>query len=198
MERKEIIKFNKKNLNEIGKYLARIVVYCLGIKYLYLYACILTLVLMFPFGFFIYYLLDYPLSVLLENYYNYRHGFYFEDSAYIESYMIVISFFATYIMAKICGLFKKLDKVNFFVSLGIIIGITFLSYYFAEFKPTSTDDIYNLVSESFYPPAFVLIPCFILYKILYFLGKKYPIPFNRIGYYCSIEFFRDLIGKIRK
>ena len=43
---------------------------------------------------------------------------------------------------------------------------------------------------------FSLAPAFLLYKYFQFLTKKHPMPFEKIGYYCSIEFYKGLFEKI--
>ena len=43
-------------------------------------------------------------------------------------------------------------------------------------------------------PSFVCT--FIVYKILYYLTKFFPVPFKQIGYVFSIEFLKDLISEI--
>ena len=44
---------------------------------------------------------------------------------------------------------------------------------------------------------YLLIPAFLLYKFFGFLTQKFPFPFEKIGYYTSIEFPKDLYSKIK-
>ncbi len=83
--------------------------------------------------------------------------------------MYLLIFATLYILAKIFGIFKKLDKLNIFTSLIIVSEISCL-----------------------------LIPAFLLYKFFGFLTVKFPVPFKKIGYYTSIEFPKDLYSKIKK
>ena len=92
-----------------------------------------------------------------------NYNFYFE--------MFIVSFVTLYILAKIFGIFKKLDKLNIFTSLIIVSEISCL---------------------------LTLIPAFLLYKFFGFLTIKFPVPFKKIGYYTSIEFPKDLYLKIKR
>ncbi len=97
-----------------------------------------------------------------------NYNFYFE--------MFIVSFVTLYILAKIFGIFKKLDKLN----------ILILDKSFHELTLE-----YNYIMYS-------LIPAFLLYKFFGFLTIKFPVPFKKIGYYTSIEFPKDLYLKIKR
>ncbi len=106
------------------------------------------------------------------------------------SYLGVIYFFA-----KICGLFKKLDSLNKWKSFLIIFALSVFCLLFAEFlHKYRLMHIDNITSFDF--TGYLLIPSYLLYKFFNRLTKKYSF-FQKIGYYSSIEFFKDLYLKIR-
>jgi len=116
-----------------------------------------------------------------------------EDELFI---MMVAVFIYFYIVIKICGLFKKLDNLNFFLSLPIVILLDIIFEIWIFF---TNIQIFPL-KFSFHKPYFVyyIIIYYIIYKIFNILAKKFPMPFGRIGYYTSIEFWRSIAVKICK
>ncbi len=104
--------------------------------------------------------------------------------------------FASYLLAKMFGMFNYIDnlKVNLFKKLFLVMLISILSFLILFIRYRITEDIdFALKIASL---IFALIPAFLLYKYFQFLTKKYPMPFEKIGYYCSIEFYRGLFEKI--
>jgi len=105
--------------------------------------------------------------------------------------------FFSYFYAKICGLYKKLQKYNFFLKSLIFLIISCFAYLINAYdlktlKPYETDfkiDIWIYISSIFL--------AFLLNIFFNFLTKKFPKPFEKIGYICSIEFFKDLIKKLK-
>ena len=107
--------------------------------------------------------------------------------------LTIVYFIVCYISAKITGIFKKLDGLNFFVALFIVFLIDVLlncliiiKIQFIPFKIR--------LAES--PMMFFAPWAFLVYRVLGFLTKIFPMPFEKIGYIFSIEFVRDVIKKI--
>ena len=101
----------------------------------------------------------------------------------------------TYYFAKITGIFKKLDSLKKWqgVFVLILIGIisNIIGIFLNEFKLFNFDIRTNIEFV-----GFPLIPSYLFYLYFQFLTKKYPTPFEKIGYYCSIEFYRGLFKRI--
>jgi len=108
---------------------------------------------------------------------------------------ILKKFAILYFLAKIAGIFKKLDKLNFFLSLGIIFIVGVILNY-SEMVQIQL----NPFKIGFEQKTIIhILPfVFLLYKLLESLTKIFPVPFKKIGYVCSIEFFRDLAKKIKR
>ncbi len=90
----------------------------------------------------------------------------------------------SYLSAKICGLFKKINHLNIFFAIIIMILLDIAWCYC--FDTNSHKDFLFFTTFNF-----------IVFKLFNFLAKKFPIPFERIGYYSSIEFMKDVIGKLK-
>lgn len=101
----------------------------------------------------------------------------------------------TYIFAKICGLFKKLDSLKKWQGFLILFLISFLCYEIAD-----SFDKHRLVHSDIIGgigfAGFTLIPSYLFYLYLNHLTKKYPKPFEKIGYYTSIQFWKDIFKKL--
>ena len=108
-------------------------------------------------------------------------------------YAILGIFIECYINAKITGVFKKLDGLNFFVALFIVFLVDILFNYFVmvqvQFMPFKIGFVKD--SMMFFAPW-----AFLMYRVLGFLTKIFPVPFEKIGYIFSIEFVKDVIKKI--
>ncbi|MBQ9149492.1 hypothetical protein IJX73_01030 [bacterium] len=102
-----------------------------------------------------------------------------------------------YIYAKICGLYKKLKKYNFWCKSLIFLIISFLAYLISiyDFKNLKRIETDLEIELQFY--IISILFAFLLNIFFDFLTKKFPKPFEKIGYICSIEFFKDIIGKIK-
>ncbi len=107
----------------------------------------------------------------------------------------IFSPFACYIMAKLFRIFKFIDNLKTgmlkkILFLILISMLSFLILLFTGFKYLDENERY-IISSS----IFGLVPAFFLYKFFQYLTKKYPKPFKQIGYYCSIEFWKNLFFK---
>ena len=119
-----------------------------------------------------------------------NYNFYFE--------MFIVSFVTLYILAKIFGIFKKLDKLNIFTSLIIVSEISCLLTFVGRMDILILDKSFHELTLEYNYIMYSLIPAFLLYKFFGFLTVKFPVPFKKIGYYTSIEFPKDLYSKIKK
>ena len=95
----------------------------------------------------------------------------------------------TYLFAKICGLFKKLDNLKKWQSFLIIVLISAISVIFAhiadKYKIIDVNTIGNIGFS-----GISLIPAYLFYLFLNRLGKKHPNFYGKIGYFCSVEFYK--------
>ena len=104
-----------------------------------------------------------------------------------------------YITVKICGLFKRLDNLKIYITIPIIMLINIGFYYFDIGRAFGKHNINLSPIEIVRTYFFWILPIyFLIYKFFGFLTKKYPFPFERIGYYTSIEFIKDTLFKIKK
>ena len=126
-----------------------------------------------------------------------------DDNAQIALSIIigVLSLFialigVTYYFAKITGIFKKLDNLKKWQGLFVLILIGIISNIIGiilnEFKLFNFDIRTNIEFV-----GFSLIPSYLFYLYFKFLTKKYPTPFEKIGYYSSIEFYKGLFKKYK-
>jgi len=103
-----------------------------------------------------------------------------------------------YIIAKICGLFKKLDNLKIYIAIPIIMLINIVFYYFDMGRTFGKYYVHLSPIEVIGTYFFWIIPIyFLIYKFFGFLAKKLPFPFGKIGYYTSIEFVKDILRKIK-
>ena len=108
---------------------------------------------------------------------------------------VILMFIPFYILPKICGLFKKLDNLNIFLAI-IVILLVDIAYSYSQ----------GLVIQliplkfSFVKPniEFIIIWFFFIYKFLNFLTRIFPVPFKKIGYIFSIDLIKDIYRDIKK
>ena len=108
----------------------------------------------------------------------------------------VLSMVQLYLFAKLCGLFKKINHLNIFFAILIIVFVDILLNISMETRVQLYPTIkinYSKVSGFVFFTTFN----FIVFKFFNFLAKKFPMPFERIGYYTSIEFVKDLANKLK-
>lgn len=118
-----------------------------------------------------------------------------EDGLYIWFLLFILGIYIEcYISAKITGIFKKLDGLNFFLALFIVFLIDILFNYFVmvqvQFIPFKIG--FRKDTIIFYAPFM-----FLIYRFFGFLTKIFPVPFEKIGYIFSIEFVKDVIKRVK-
>ena len=113
---------------------------------------------------------------------------------------IGIIFFLTfpiycYFCAKICGLFKKLDNLNFLTALLVIVFVDIMQNYSWNFAIELFP--FKLEYRNFNGYIIILSFLFFVYKFFNYLSKKYTF-FQKIGYYFSAEFYKDLYLRLKR
>lgn len=120
-------------------------------------------------------------------------------SSFIEGMGFIIGFLSlfficivssTYILAKFCGLFKYLSQFKFWKSFLMLLIISIILYYFYILNLHTFKLNYNAVKDT--EDVYTIIPAYLVYLLFNFLTKKFPTPFKQIGYFFSIEFYKDL------
>ena len=119
-----------------------------------------------------------------------------KNDAFLNSIILVSSFIGIYFIAKIYGIFKKLNKFNVLIALLILFAISTLLICSGHIKICTPDYIYYLGIHYSYT-MYLLLPAFLLYKFFNFLTKKFPTPFQQIGYFFSIEFYKNIYKKLK-
>jgi len=125
----------------------------------------------------------------------------FSDNAIDTTMFLFMLFnliFFSYFYAKICGLYKKLKKYNFWVKSSIFLFISCFAYLINTYdlktlKPYEADfkiELWIYIASIF--------SAFLLNIFFNFLTKKFPKPFEKIDYICSIKLFKDIFKKIKK
>ena len=108
----------------------------------------------------------------------------------------------SYFYAKLCGLYKlfkhhKLWQRNLIFLLLTILILPFAMFDFKNFKVFDNFFIDNN-SITIYFTMICTILAFYLNLFFEFLTKKFPIPFEKIGYFFSIELYKDLFKRKKK
>ena len=111
---------------------------------------------------------------------------------------VILIFFAgftfnTYVIAKFCGLFKYFSRFKFWKSFLILLTISYILNYFITNNIHIIPEKY--IADDPYIPL-TIIPSYLVYLFFNFLTKKFPTPFKQIGYFFSIEFYKDLFKKL--
>lgn len=123
-------------------------------------------------------------------------------NGFMEGLVFIIAFLSlfficivssTYIIAKLCGLFKYFSKFKFFKSFLMLLIISIILYYFYILNLNTLKLNYNAVKDT--EAVYTIIPSYLVYLFFNFLTKKFPTPFKQIGYFFSIEFYKDLYKK---
>ena len=144
--------------------------------------------------------LSIPIMYGIENITAFIYGLnpIFKSNINLELFIGIIaglsSFFmsaigTTYLFAKICGLFKKLDSLKKWQSFLIIVLIStifIISINIADKYKIVNIDIYSNILLT----GISLTPAYLFYLFLNRLGKKHPNFYGKIGYYCSVEFYK--------
>ncbi len=110
---------------------------------------------------------------------------------------VYFSFLVMYVYAKIFGFFKFIDSLNmkFVLRVGVVTVVALVLSVISYLSSFSKNDLLR-ANEDYLFCAFALIPAYFLYKFFQFLTKKYPVPFEKIGYYSSKEFYKKLVKNI--
>ena len=108
--------------------------------------------------------------------------------------LFIVCIGVTYYFAKITGIFKKLDSIKKWQSFLMFV---FMCTIFIVFSNVANK--YKIISFDFYSNigfcGIFLIPSYLCYLYFKHLTKKHPVPFEKIGYYFSIEFYKNIFDK---
>lgn len=103
---------------------------------------------------------------------------------------------ATYLFAKICGLFKNLDSLKKWQAFLIFLIVSIFLYRLSDALDLGKKfDIYT--EMSLVGASMSLVPAYLFYLYLNSLSKKHPSTFGKIGYYTSFDFIKDIFRKIK-
>ena len=104
----------------------------------------------------------------------------------------------TYIIAKLCGINKYFSQFKFWKSLIFLIIISALAYYFCSLNLHTFRFNFEDINSGAMESVATIIPSYLTYLFFNFLTKKFPKPFEQIGYFFSNQFYVDLFKKIQK
>ena len=113
-------------------------------------------------------------------------------------YFFVCFEFNTYIIAKFCGLLKYFSQFKFWKSFLCLLLISYACYYFSYLNLHTFTLNFDTkeAGGGFFAPS--IIPTYLSYLFLNFLTKKFPTPFEQIGYFFSSRFYINLYKKYLK
>ena len=176
-------------IKKIGKYILRIIIFSILVGGLFKYfekipLSLLNIHLTIPTTFENFFLAQMGENILIF-------------AAIVFSFLVCIfsELIITYLLAKICGLFKEIDKLKNWQSFLIVAILAIFFFEFSNILNSYKHIVSFNVRVAYGYVGVFLIPSYILYKYFKYLTKKYPIPFEKIGYYCSIEFYKGLFKK---
>ena len=110
--------------------------------------------------------------------------------------------FFSYFYAKLCGLYKLFKTYKLWQKHLIFLSITLLIFPVAMFDFKNFKVFDNFFFENNHitiiATMIFVIVAFYLNLFFEFLTKKFPKPFEKIGYWFSIEFYSDLIQKFKR
>ena len=177
-------------IKKIGKYILRIIIFSILVGGLFKYfekipLSLLNIHLTIPTTFENFFLTQMGENILIF-------------VAIVFSFLVCIfsELIITYLLAKICGLFKEIDKLKNWQSFLIVAILAIFFFEFSNILNSYKHIISFNVRVAYGYVGVFLIPSYILYKYFKYLTKKHPTTFEKIGYYCSIEFYRGLFEKI--
>lgn len=184
-------KIFKKNLRN---YLIKLFLFIIAIKYCFIAVSFLLFIVLYPITFPLAKLIA-PIVVYIQNNWDFFVLYETNEDAFLNSTILVSSFIGIYFFAKIFGIFKKLNKINLIGSLLILYSISVVLIYVGKIKILTPSYMYILGINYSYT-MYLLIPAYFIYLFFNFLTKKFPTPFEQIGYFFSIEFYKDLYKKL--
>ena len=95
-----------------------------------------------------------------------------------------------YVTAKICGIHKYFSQFKFWKSFLFLLLISYLAYYFSILNLHTFKLNYSASGDA--GIACFILPSYLAYLFFNFLTKKFPMPFEKIGYFFSLEFYKNL------
>jgi len=123
---------------------------------------------------------------------------------YTDGFLMVLLVFCSvvacivltvYVIAKFCGLFKYLSQFKVWKSFSILLLLSVMLNYFFMLNLNTFKLNYNVKNTEI---VYAIIPAYFVFLFLNFLTKKFPTPFEQIGYLFSFEFYKNLFKRISK
>ena len=111
---------------------------------------------------------------------------------------VICLLFNTYIIAKFCGLLKYFSQFKFWKSFLCLLLISYIYYYFSYLNLHTFTLNFDAKDAGGSTLAPTIIPAYLAYLFLNFLTKKFPTPFEQIGYFFSSRFYINLYKKYLK
>ena len=118
--------------------------------------------------------------------------------SFLFLYMLLGLIFNAYLIVKLCGIHKYFSKFNFWKSFIMLIIITIIAFYFCCFDFSTLKLDFEDEDLTAMCAACGIIPSYLVYLFFNFLTKKFPMPFEKIGYFFSLEFYKNLGLKLWK
>ena len=109
---------------------------------------------------------------------------------------LVFLIFNIYVMAKVCGIYKYFSQFKFWKSFLFLLLISYLAYYFIILNLHTFKLNYSAKGDT--DIVYSILPSYFVYLFFNFLAKKFPMPFEKIGYFFSLEFYKNLGLKLWK
>ena len=144
-------------------------------------------------------------AIFLEFIFGYKN---IDNNAFLELIInlsialvgIIAYISSLYFCAKIFGIFKFLEKHKLWIEIIGIAIISVIMYFFLQYTspmPQGAAPAYTLKEHihDVTTPATSFYLAWLLRKFFNFLTKKFPTPFKQIGYFFSLEFYKDLFKK---
>ncbi len=93
------------------------------------------------------------------------------------------------------GLFKYFSQFKVWKSFSILLLLSVMLNYFFMLNLNTFKLNYNVKNTEI---VYAIIPAYFVFLFLNFLTKKFPTPFEQIGYLFSFKFYKSLFKRISK
>ena len=110
--------------------------------------------------------------------------------------ILILFILTTYVLAKLCGINKYFSQFKFWKSIFLLCITSVILFYFYLLNLHTLKFNNNIFWEAFIVAT--IIPSYLTYLFFNFLTKKFPTPFEQIGYFFSNQFYIGLFKKIQK
>jgi len=120
------------------------------------------------------------------------------DTTLFFTNVLCASLFSNYLINKFFDTFKFLDKKieNVFLKLFFLFAISAFCTILLLSNRFKFENLHNICFDFYL--AFLSVFSYLLYKFFNFLTLKFPKPFKKIGYFCSLKCYKKIFRKIVK